>query len=255
MEELPQTPANLEPITSGMRSQLVDIVKGAAIILVAYGHTAQGVVHRGWWTVRGADFSRSLIYSFHMPAFFFIAGLFVRGSISRRGARGVAVEKWKTILYPYLLFSLIFAAVQPLVGRFEFRAAPFQWKVFLLHLVDGDASWFLFVLFFCFMLALLTSRLPNWLRFLVAAVVGMTPAFGPPLTNQVLREFCFLAAGMWVERTSFGWSGCRWLRLRLGLACLLQFRSLRFITLERPPSGPTLYLALLERLGCFCWLS
>ena len=197
------TGPNTEPITSGTRSRLVDIVKGIAIILVAYGHTAQGVVHRGWWIGRGAAFSRNLIYSFHMPAFFFVAGLFVQGSIRHRGGRGFVIEKWNTVLYPYLLFALILAAVQPLIERFEFRPRSIPWKIFLLHLIDGDASWFLFVLFFCFLLAQLTARTPDWLRFVIASGVGMTPAFGPPLTNQLLREFCFLAAGMWVGTRIF----------------------------------------------------
>ena len=217
-------PTNQEPITSGIRSKLVDIVKGVAIILVAYGHTAQGVVHRGWWTVRGAAFSRALIYSFHMPAFFFVAGLFVHGSVVRRGSRGFAVEKWKTVLYPYLLFALIFAAIQPVVGRFEFGRAPLRWSVFLVHLIDGDASWFLFALFFCFMLALATVRLPDWLRFLVAAGVGMTPAFGPPLTNQVLREFCFMAAGMWVGAGVFWLERVPRIAAALGLIVLAVFQ-------------------------------
>jgi fucose 4-O-acetylase-like acetyltransferase len=193
-----QRPDTLEPITSGTRSNVVDIVKGIAIILVVYVHTAQGTIHRGWWVTPKAYFSDSVIYSFHMPAFFFIAGLFVMGSIRKRGSRQFTLEKLKTILYPYLLFVVLNAALDPLVGRFKSGHAPFQWKIFLLNTVDGDASWFLFVLFVCLMVALLTIRVPAWLRFLAAAAVGMTPAFGPPLTNQVLREFCFVTAGMWV---------------------------------------------------------
>jgi fucose 4-O-acetylase-like acetyltransferase len=195
-----QRPETLEPITSGTRSNIVDIVKGIAIILVAYGHTAQGMIHRGWWFTPGAFFSDNFIYSFHMPAFFFIAGLFVVGSIAKRGGRRFTVEKLKTILYPYVLIVVLNAVLDPLVGRFKSGHEPFQWKVFLLRLADGDASWFLFVLFVCLILALLTVRVPHWLRFVVAALVGMTPSFGPPLTNQVLREFCFLAAGMWVGK-------------------------------------------------------
>jgi fucose 4-O-acetylase-like acetyltransferase len=193
-----QRPDTLEPITSGVRSNIVDIVKGIAIILVAYGHTAQGIFNRGWWVSRGAFFSDAFIYSFHMPAFFFVAGLFVMSSITKRGGRRFTVEKLKTILYPYVLLVVLNAALDPLVGQFKSGHAPFQWKVFLLHLSDGEASWFLFVLFVCLMVALVTIRVPAWLRFVVAALVGMTPSFGPPLTNQVLREFCFLAAGMWV---------------------------------------------------------
>ena len=188
----------LEPITSGTRSKMVDIVKGIAIILVVYGHTAQGMTHRGWWVSPGAFFSRTFIYSFHMPAFFFVAGLFALGSARKRGGKGFALEKLKTILYPYVLFAIIGVALEPLIGRFKSEAKPFHWNVFLLNLVDGEASWFLFVLFFCLMLALLTARIPAWLRFLVAALVGMTSLFGPPIITDVLREFCFLAAGMWV---------------------------------------------------------
>src|SRR5580692_3234619 len=102
-----QRPDTLEPITSGTRSNIVDIVKGIAIILVAYGHTAQGMIHRKWWVTPGAYFSDNFIYSFHMPAFFFVAGLFVIGSITKRGARRFTVEKLKTILYPYILLVVL----------------------------------------------------------------------------------------------------------------------------------------------------
>jgi fucose 4-O-acetylase-like acetyltransferase len=193
-----QRPDTLEPITSGVRSNVVDIVKGIAIILVVYGHTSQGLIHRGWWVTPGAFFSDAFIYSFHMPAFFFVAGLFVVGSITKRGARRFTIEKLKTILYPYFLIVVLGAAINPLVERFKLSHEPFQWKAFLLNMADGDANWFLFVLFVCLMVALLTVRVPAWLRFVAAALIGMTPPFGPPLTNQVLREFCFVAAGMWV---------------------------------------------------------
>jgi fucose 4-O-acetylase-like acetyltransferase len=223
-EQQRQTPEMREPITSGTRSNLVDIVKGIAIILVTYEHTAQGVVHRGWWTVPGYFFSRALIYSFHMPAFFFVAGLFVHRSIERRGGLPFTVEKMKSILYPYLLFTVIMAALQPLIGRFEMSAAPFHWGQFLLNLTDGNASWFLFTLFFCFMLALVTARVPGWLLFVAAVLVGMTPAFGPPLTNQVLREFCFVAAGMLVGVHIFRVDRMRNVTAGIGLVVLAGFQ-------------------------------
>jgi len=154
MNEAEPTPDTLEPITSGVRSNLVDIVKGIAIILVVYGHTAQGLTHRGWWMGSGASFSHAFVYSFHMPAFFFVAGLFVTGSIAKRGSRRFTIDKLKTILYPYVLLAIISVTLEPLIGRFKFETKPFRWNVFLVNLADGQASWFLFVLFFCLMLAL-----------------------------------------------------------------------------------------------------
>jgi fucose 4-O-acetylase-like acetyltransferase len=192
------TPDAREPITSGVRSNIVDIVKGIAIILVVLGHVAQGMVHRGWWGGPGASFAHSFIYSFHMPAFFFVAGLFVIASIARRGSRSFAVDKLKTILYPYVLFAIISAAIEPLIGRFKVETRAFHWNVFLVNLVDGQASWFLFVLFFCLMLALMTLRVPAWLRFVVAALAGMTVSLVLPGISEVLHMFCFLATGIWV---------------------------------------------------------
>jgi fucose 4-O-acetylase-like acetyltransferase len=192
------TPETREPIASGVRSNIVDMVKGIAIILVVYGHTAQGMTHRGWWVGPGASFSHTFVYSFHMPAFFFVSGLFVTGSIAKRGSRHFTIDKLKTILYPYVLLAIVGVALEPLIGRFKFETRPFRWNIFLVNLADGQASWFLFVLFFCLMLALVTVRVPAWLRFLVAALVGMTAPLAIPGVSEVLHEFCFLAAGMWV---------------------------------------------------------
>ena len=204
MSEQRPTPDTREPITSGTRSNIVDIVKGIAITLVAYGHTAQGLTHRGWWVGEGAAFSDTFVYSFHMPAFFFVAGLFVMSSLAKRGGQHFAVDKLKTILYPYMLFEVINVTLEPLIGRFKSSTAPFDWKVILRNVVDGQAGWFLYVLFFCLILALVTSRVPAWLRFLAAVVAALIPRFGPiESINQVLHEFCFLAAGMWVGTSIF----------------------------------------------------
>jgi fucose 4-O-acetylase-like acetyltransferase len=160
-----------------------------------------------------------------MPAFFFVAGLFVMGSIAKRGSKRFAVEKLKTILYPYVLFAIIGVALEPLIRRFKSGTQPFHWNMFLMNLADGEVSWFLFVLFVCLMLALVTARVPAWLRFVAAALMGLTPHFGPPIINDVLHDFCFLAAGMWVgtniyrvERTSVAAAA-------LGLAVLAAFQA------------------------------
>jgi fucose 4-O-acetylase-like acetyltransferase len=192
-----------KPSSSGKRSNLVDLVKGLAIILVVYGHTAQGVVHRGWGSGPWADFSKAFIYSFHMPTFFFASGLFVFGSIQQRGPANFAFEKMKTVLYPYLLFAAISAAIGPLIRRFQMSYSPFDWKVFLRNVADGSVSWFLFTLFWCLLLALLTVRFPNWLRFLLSVFAGVAPIYGTFTTDRVLQDFCFVAAGMWVGNHIF----------------------------------------------------
>jgi fucose 4-O-acetylase-like acetyltransferase len=225
MKEQKPTPETREPITGGTRSNIVDIVKGIAITLVVYGHTAQGMIHRKWWGGPRAIFSDGFIYSFHMPAFFFVSGLFVMSSLAKRGNKRFAVDKLKTILYPYVLFAVIGAAIEPLIGRFKYGTRPFHWDVFLLNLADGEASWFLFVLFLCLMLALMTARVPAWLRFLAAVLAGLLPPHGPFFVNQVLHEFCFLAAGMWVGTHVDRLEGMGAAPAALGFALLAAFQT------------------------------
>jgi len=192
-----EVPAPAGPVTTGRRSKIIDIVKGLAITLVTYGHTAQGLHNRAWWTTSKFLFSNAFIYSFHMPVFFFVSGLFVMHSLGRRGVRSFTVEKLKTILYPYFLWAFIYVLLDPLMAQFRAGKHPFHGKEFLIQLIEGDYSWFLFTLFMCLMLAVLTRKLPAWLRFGLAVALGMltpvTVVFG-----TVAHEFCFLAAGMWV---------------------------------------------------------
>jgi fucose 4-O-acetylase-like acetyltransferase len=187
-----------KPNAAGTRSKQVDIVKGVAIILMVYGHTSQGMIHRGWWQSPAAFFGDRFVYSFHMPAFFFVAGLFVMSSLTKRGSGHFVAEKLKTMLYPYLLFAMVGAAIEPFIGRFKMATAPFRLSAFMTSVVSGQANWFLFVLFLCLMLALVTARIPAWLRLLASAPLGLIPKFELTFINQTLHEFCFVAAGMWI---------------------------------------------------------
>ncbi len=244
MKELKPTPETREPLTRATRSNIVDIVKGIAITLVVYGHTAQGMIHRGWWVGAGAIFSDEFIYSFHMPAFFFVSGLFVMSSLAKRGSRHFAVDKMKTILYPYVLFAIISVTIEPLIGRFKSETRPFHWNTFLISVADGEVSWFLFVLFLCLMLALMTARVPAWLRFLAAVLAGLLPPLGPSSVNQVLREFCFLAAGMWVGTHIYRVERMRTGPAALGFVVLAAFQAAMIYVFGAAPLWRWIYIVL-----------
>ena len=124
----------IDPITAPVRSNAVDIVKGLAILLVTYEHTGQGMAARGWWTGPSRDFSYHYVYSFHMPAFFFVAGLFVAGSIRRRGPKGFVLEKMKTLLYLYVGWAILLTAIEPLIRRFKQSPTPVHWANFPISL-------------------------------------------------------------------------------------------------------------------------
>lgn len=139
------------------RDNFADIAKGIGILLMVYGHVARGLEFRGisipepWYTC--VD---SVIYSFHMPLFFFLSGLYWLPSIARKGVADTAWSKLDTIAYPYILWSLIQGGAEVLMSHYTNGQVTME-QVLALW-VPRAQFWFLFTLFVMFMLAALLYR-------------------------------------------------------------------------------------------------
>ena len=84
------------------RIELIDLVKAVTIFLVILGHTTGNLE---------TPLYRRILYSFHMPLFFFLAGLSIRPA-PVKGWHGWQVFLRKNILalvVPYLIWGLIYA--------------------------------------------------------------------------------------------------------------------------------------------------
>ena len=181
----------------------VDTMKGIAIILMVIGHIQQGAMHRRLWGVspsvtHAVHFADACIYSFHMAVFFFVAGLFLERSVHRRGMIRFILEKAKTILYPYVLWGILFGLLASLTTKFRVTEQPTNWQSVLIGLITGNSSWFLITLFVSQMLSLLLFRLPFWARMAIA--VGATyviPSTGTTVLIAPFQYLPFLIAGMW----------------------------------------------------------
>ncbi len=178
---------------------LVDVVRGIAIMLVAMGHTIQGVQHRGWWGTSNVGFRAGYaIYAFHMPAFFFISGVFLCASVDKRGPRQFVISRLRTILWPYLLFTTLAALATVVFARYTL-VKPLSFGAFLLALLTGSTNWFLPTIFFVLVLGMLGRRLPSWAFALVAAAVSTWyPWTYIAFATRGLKFLPFLVLGMWV---------------------------------------------------------
>lgn len=86
-----------------MRNRAIDIQKGLGIILVAVGHN--------WVIGQNNDELFRIIYSFHVPLFFFISGVLFQSNVR---FIDLIRQKWQSILKPYftvLLVVSIFVAI------------------------------------------------------------------------------------------------------------------------------------------------
>lgn len=114
---------NLEsggPQAAPGRTAWIDFAKGIGIILVVLGHALRGL--RSSRILGGEHeaefrFVDSWIYSFHMPLFFLISGLFANRGSGRDSGRFVR-DKLGTIAYPYLVWSTLQTLAQAASGGY-----------------------------------------------------------------------------------------------------------------------------------------
>ena len=87
-----------ETNTTPQRSQDIDIAKGIGILLVVFGHN--------WIVSHQAGTLYQVIFSFHMPLFFFLSGVFLTPD---RGWSQNIRQKADSLLKPYFVVLLVLA--------------------------------------------------------------------------------------------------------------------------------------------------
>jgi len=128
----------------------VDYAKAIGIILVVYGHVSRGVYNAGIdIPVAWHEKVDSIIYSFHMPLFFFLSGLFFYGSFFKRGARKLIFSKVDTIVYPYIVWSILQGLVEVFLADYINGHVSYS-DVFSLLWAPRAQFWFLYALFVIF---------------------------------------------------------------------------------------------------------
>jgi fucose 4-O-acetylase-like acetyltransferase len=194
---------------SGPWLEWVDLAKGVAIFLVVFGHNSSGLVESGvlrnspWST-----FTDRYIYVFHVPLFFFLAGLFVARS-AHRTFHDYFLNKISVIAYPYFLWSLLEGSIQIFASRYTNNHLTILDLIQIIYKPIGQ-YWFLYVIFLMYMIYWwinhATISVSNFLVF--AILLYAIEAFGINIMgSDVLRSFCsfliYFALGAKVAETSF----------------------------------------------------
>lgn len=132
------------------RIQWIDTAKGLAIILVVYGHALEGVFYSVGMNAQNYDFQHAIIYAFHMPLFFILSGFFLNSWLTRSPVIALK-QKAKTLLVPYIIWSIIQGTFMILAKSSS--VSQMGWKRLLLIPINPiDQFWFIYVLFFAFVI-------------------------------------------------------------------------------------------------------
>lgn len=157
------------------RNAYFDNAKVILIFLVVFGHMIQPFIGGS----EGMNTLYMWIYTFHMPAFIFLAGFFAKGS----GNRKYIVNLARKLLVPYLIFQVLYTVYYLWLGKTGWQGVFYpQWSL-----------WFLFSLFSWHILLVWFKKIPALLSVSLAVLVGLLVGYveGVGHTFSLSRTFVF----------------------------------------------------------------
>ena len=167
----------------------IDYAKGIGIFLVVLGHVIRGLqnssilVKSGW-----SSFLDHWIYSFHMPLFFFLSGIFVLRSLQRPFTKYI-LDKCYTLIYPYLIWTLLQSSIHLNMSKYTNHIIGIN-DVFSIFYKPIMQYWFLYVLFVIFLIFGVLYKLKLSVRsiFLFSIVFYLIPKIMPMGNWAVLYQ-------------------------------------------------------------------
>lgn len=187
----------------------VDAARGLGIVLVVVGHALAGLRTAGILPeAQPWLFVHRFVYAFHMPLFFFLAGLFVLEPARASTARFLD-SKLRTVAWPYLLWSVLQTLVQAATAGTN-QGVGLAALSGVLHRPIMQ-FWFLYALFLMLVLFALLVRAgasPAAVA-AVAAALYVVPAFGSlgpwGPAYSVANFMVYFAAGVVLAARVHGW--------------------------------------------------
>lgn len=184
--------------TSPRRVEWVDYARGIGIFSVVALHILNGlisanIIDQAVWVDLGHAWES---YSFNMPIFFFLSGLFVAQSV-KKPARLFIGSRLRTVVYPYFLWSIVSIVLIGLVGSGSDESITLSLATFARLFYDPVLQyWFLYALFFMLMLSLVIAKLGFSLAWLMPVALLLFVWDFPQEQLIAQRLFLYFAVGV-----------------------------------------------------------
>lgn len=176
------------------RHAYFDNAKLLLIYLVVLGHMIQPFVSQS----HSIETLYTWIYTFHMPAFIFLAGFFAKGS----GNIQYMMKLTKRLIVPYIIFQIIYTGYYFLIGKSNWLTD----HIFYPHW----SLWFLFSLFCWHILLIGYKKLHPALGISLAILIGVVIGYFDQVghTFSLSRTFVFFPyflIGYWASMKHIDW--------------------------------------------------
>lgn len=176
---------SFRPAQQGKRYAWIDYAKGIAIILVVYRHVAYGLLHSGLSVSSLIVDANEMLYSFRMPLFFFLSGLFFSAGIRKRGPQNFFINKVNILLYPYVLWCLIQLTLQLIFSAYtNSKREVIEYLDILIQPRNMLQQWYIFALFNVTALYLFTNVVLK-LKPVMQIALGIVLLWLAPYVNSI----------------------------------------------------------------------
>ena len=192
-----------------MKLEWVLIAKGIGVVLVVVGHFWPADSPAYWTEVR------RVIYTFHMPLFFFLSGwLYEYGKYSYRE---LVYLKTQRLLYPFAAIAVLFFLIKFTAGFFFVLENPLVYSDLYTIFVNPILSympslWYLHSLFMIFAIYPILRRfISDVLLLIIFTVLNIGLDQNVSWSGSMLYNFPFFIAGIVVrnkEETLAKWLNC-----------------------------------------------
>nr|WP_295982047.1 acyltransferase [uncultured Agrobacterium sp.] len=187
------------------RDNSYDVAKGLCMILVVFGHAERGLSASGappQFSLLGfADYA---IYTFHMPFFFFVSGLFF--SFGKNTDSGdFFIKLGKNIAYPYLFWSLLHGGLMVAMGRLGLTNTVIDFtRILEIPWNPISPFWFLYALLFCQLASFALKQISALIR-LASALVLFTLLYslGHSVLWDIAYGFLYFTLGIVAKQYGF----------------------------------------------------
>ena len=178
------------------RIKYIDYLKCFAIFSVVLGHTLKNMSH---YSVISYSVE-NVIYSFHMPLFALLSGMFFKASMD---FKSFVKKKFNQLLIPYFAeVVIVFFVIRPMLSWINnSNVDVFSFRYFFNSFAYWGA-WFLRALFICFLVAYISVRMSRGYK--LGAFVSIILIHGVfwlgiiPNKQQALNGFFFLYPFFWM---------------------------------------------------------
>jgi fucose 4-O-acetylase-like acetyltransferase len=151
---------NARHILGRNRNPWIDYARGICILLVVYRHVFEGLTNVGVGSnsYPVLKYFNIFFFSFRMPLFFIVSGIFLGSSLLRKGVGGYINNRFQTIFYPLLIWGTIQVSLQLSFADYvNAKRFPMDYLNLIFDPRKIEQFWYLNALFFVSVLYAINS--------------------------------------------------------------------------------------------------